>query len=142
MVPAMPPELMLLPRWLPLNIYGLSSWTRAMVVPLTILYAHRFTWRVPACPKVDELFRGAERSAVAFERDRRWFTWRNAFLTLNRLVGWHERLPWKPLRRSSLRLAERWLLEHLESSDGLPARFPALINAAFALLAPGPTPAG
>src|SRR5262245_30234004 len=77
MVAAMPPELMLLPRWLPLNIYEMSSWTRAMVVPLTILYARRFTWSAPACPKVDELFCGASRSAVAFEHDRRWFTWRN-----------------------------------------------------------------
>jgi len=49
MVPAMPPELMLLPRWLPINIYEMSSWTRAMVVPLTILYAHRFTWSAPDC---------------------------------------------------------------------------------------------
>src|SRR5215510_1582603 len=63
-VPAMPPELMLLPAWLPLNIYEMSSWTRAMVVPLTIIYAHRLTWPVPDCPKVDELFCGAERSAV------------------------------------------------------------------------------
>ena len=92
LVPAMPPELMLLPRWLPLNIYEMSSWTRAMVVPLTILYAHRFTWSVPGCPKVDELFCGTHHSTVAFEHDRQWFTWRNAFLTLNRLVGWYERL--------------------------------------------------
>jgi squalene-hopene/tetraprenyl-beta-curcumene cyclase len=141
MVPAMPPELMLLPRWLPLNIYEMSSWTRAMVVPLTILYAHRFTWPVPCCPRVDELFCGASPSAVAFERDRRWFTWRNAFLTLNRLVGWYERLPWKPFRRRSLRLAERWLMEHLERSDGLGAIYPAMMNAVFALLALGRTPA-
>ena len=141
MVPAMPPELMLVPRWLPLNIYEMSSWTRAMVVPLTILYAHRFTWSLPGCPKVDELFTSAGRSAVSFERDRRWFTWRNTFLVLNRLVGWYERLPWKPFRRRSLRLAERWLLDHLERSDGLAAIYPAMMNAVFALLALGRTPA-
>src|SRR5215467_4041524 len=78
MVVAMPPELILAPRWLPINIYEMSSWTRAMVVPLTILYAHRFTWSAPACPSVDELFCSADRFAVAFERDRRFFTWRNA----------------------------------------------------------------
>jgi squalene-hopene/tetraprenyl-beta-curcumene cyclase len=141
MVPAMPPELMLLPRSLPINIYEMSSWTRAMVVPLTILYARRFTWRAPDCPKVDELFCSAGRSAIAFARDSRWFTWRNGFLALNRLVGWYERLPWKPLRRRSLRLAERWLLEHLERSDGLAAIYPAMMNAVFALLALGRTPA-
>jgi squalene-hopene/tetraprenyl-beta-curcumene cyclase len=139
MVAAMPPELMLMPRWLPLNIYEMSSWTRAMVVPLTILYAHRSTWSAPPCPKIDELFSSARRSAVAFDRDRRWFTWRNAFLALNHLVGRYERLPWKPLRRLSLRLAERWLLEHIERSDGLAAIYPAMMNAVFALLALGRT---
>jgi len=69
------------------------------------------------------------------------FTWRNAFLALNRLVGWYERLPWKPPRQWSLRLAERWLLEHLERSDGLAAIYPAMMNAIFALLALGRTPA-
>jgi squalene-hopene/tetraprenyl-beta-curcumene cyclase len=141
MVPAMPPELILAPRWLPINIYEMSSWTRAMVVPLTILYAHRFTWSAPDCPKVDELFCSAGRCPVAFERDRRLFTWRNAFLALNRLVGWYEHLPWKPPRQWSLRLAERWLLEHLERSDGLAAIYPAMMNAIFALLALGRTPA-
>jgi squalene-hopene/tetraprenyl-beta-curcumene cyclase len=141
MVPAMPPELILAPRWLPINIYEMSSWTRAMVVPLTILYAHRFTWSAPACPNVDELFCSADRCVVAFERDRRLFTWRNAFLALNRVVGWYEQLPWKPPRQWSLRLAERWLLEHLERSDGLAAIYPAMMNAIFALLALGRTPA-
>src|SRR5215471_224692 len=140
LVPAMPPELMLLPRWLPLNIYEMSSWTRAMVVPLTILYAHRFTWSVPDCPRVDELFCGPYHSTVAFTRDRQWFTWRNAFLTLNRLVGWYERLGCTLLRRRSLRLAEQWLLEHLERSDGLAAIYPAMMNAVFALLALGRSP--
>src|SRR6202008_4631652 len=91
--------------------------------------------------KVDELFTSAERSAVAFERDRRWFTWRNTFLVLNRLVGMYERLPWKPFRQRSLRRAERWLLEHLERSDGLAAIYPAMMNAVFALRALGRTPA-
>src|SRR5262249_19670616 len=133
--------LMLLPRWLPINIYEMSSWTRAMVVPLTIIYAHQSTWAAPACPSVDELFCGAGQSTVAFERDREWFTWRNMFLALNRLVGWYERFPWNPLRRQSLRLAENWLLEPLGGRDGLAAIYPAMMNAVFALLALGRTPA-
>src|ERR1700683_5440181 len=38
MVPAVPPELLLLPTWFYLNIYELSSWTRGIVVPLAVLY--------------------------------------------------------------------------------------------------------
>ena len=41
MVPAIPPELMLLPNWFPLNIYEMSSWTRGIVIPLAILYAQQ-----------------------------------------------------------------------------------------------------
>ena len=55
-VPAMPPELILFPRWLALNIYNMSSWTRAIVIPLTILYALKPRWPLPSRARVDELF--------------------------------------------------------------------------------------
>ena len=41
MVPAIPPELMLLPNWFPINIYEMSSWTRGIVIPLAIVYAQQ-----------------------------------------------------------------------------------------------------
>src|SRR5713226_8061683 len=44
LVPAVPPELMLLPNWFYLNIYEMSSWTRGIVTPLAILYAHKPRW--------------------------------------------------------------------------------------------------
>src|SRR5947208_5681047 len=56
MVPAIPPELMFLPQWAPVNIYEMSSWTRAIVIPLTILYARKPSWPVPAHARLDELF--------------------------------------------------------------------------------------
>src|ERR1700704_4735313 len=33
------PELVILPSWFVLNLYRMSSWTRTIVVPLTIIYA-------------------------------------------------------------------------------------------------------
>jgi squalene-hopene/tetraprenyl-beta-curcumene cyclase len=140
MVPVIPPELLLVPRWLRLNVYEMSSWTRAIVVPLTILYVHKLRWRAPGHARVDELFCDATRSKVAFERDSKLLTWRNAFLALNGAARIHERLPWKPVRRYALRRAERWMLEHLERSDGLAAIYPAMMNAVFALLALGRSP--
>ena len=44
-VPSIPPELMLLPDWFPINIYEMSSWTRGIVIPLAIVYAHKPDWR-------------------------------------------------------------------------------------------------
>src|SRR6185436_15613864 len=121
MVPAIAPELLLVPRWLRLNIYEMSSWTRAIVVPLTILYARNFRWQAPERARIDELFCDVTRSTMAFDRDPALLTWRNLFLALNRAATLYERLPWKPGRRRALRLAEQWLLEHLERSDGLAA---------------------
>src|SRR5438046_1170486 len=37
--PAVPPEIILLPKWAPINLYEMSSWTRGIVVPLAILWA-------------------------------------------------------------------------------------------------------
>jgi len=136
-VPAIPPELILLPSWFYLNIYSMSSWTRAIVVPLMIVYARKPKWALPPNVGVTELFRDASGRIPAFEWDRRPASWRNFFLLLDRLFKLHEKLPWKPLRRRALRQAEKWLLEHLERSEGLGAIYPAMVNSVFALRAMG-----
>jgi squalene-hopene/tetraprenyl-beta-curcumene cyclase len=136
-VPAIPPELILLPSWFFLNIYSMSSWTRAIVVPLMLVYACKPHWDLPRKAGVQELFRDASGRIPAFEWDRRLVSWRNFFLLLDRLFKWHEKLPWKPLRRRALRRAKQWLLEHLERSEGLGAIFPAMVNSVFALRALG-----
>ena len=140
MVPAVPPELLLLPNWFYLNIYEMSSWTRAIVIPLAILYAHRPRWVLPAHGRVDELYKDPWRKNAAFDWDRELFTWRNFFLALDRAFKLYERLPWKPLRQRALRQARQWLLEHLERSEGLGAIYPAMMNAIFALVALGHSP--
>ncbi len=141
MVPAVPPELMLLPNWFYLNIYEMSSWTRGIVIPLAILYAHKPRWTLPVEARVDELFCDPSRKLAAFEWDRQQLlSWRNFFLALDRALKLYERLPWKPLRQRALRQARGWLLEHLERSGGLGAIYPAMMNAIFALIALGHSP--
>ena len=39
--PAVPPELILLPRWFYFNLHEMSSWTRTIVVPLSVIWALR-----------------------------------------------------------------------------------------------------
>lgn len=137
MVPAIPPELMLLPRWFPVNLYEMSSWTRGIVVPMMILYALRPPWRLPVPIDVQPLFADPARRTAAFAWRRPALSWRNVFLAVDRLLKFYERLPWKPLRRPAMAAAKRWMLEHLERSDGLGAIYPAMMNAVFALLALG-----
>src|SRR5580658_10172664 len=40
-VPAIPPEIVLAPNWFYFNIYEISSWSRAILVPLSIIYAKK-----------------------------------------------------------------------------------------------------
>src|ERR1700674_618423 len=140
MVPAVPPELMLLPNWFAINIYEMSSWTRGIVIPLTILYARKPRFAVAGGVCVEALFKDPSRKALAFDWDKQLFSWRNLFLALDRGFKMYERIPWKPLRKRALRLAQEWLLEHLERSEGLAAIYPAMMNAIFALLALGHSP--
>jgi squalene-hopene/tetraprenyl-beta-curcumene cyclase len=140
MAPAIPPELMLLPSWFAINIYEMSSWTRGIVVPLAILYAQKPNWRLREPVRVDELFRDPSAKASSFAWGDRFFSWRNFFLALDRAFKLYERVPWKPLRQRAVREAQRWLLDHLERSDGLGAIYPAMMNAVFALIALGYPP--
>src|SRR5258708_1442204 len=140
MVPAVPPELMLLPNWFAINIYEMSSWTRGIVIPLTILYAHKPLFNVPGGVCVDELYRDPSRKALALSCDKELFSWPNFFLALDRVLKLYERAPWKPLRQRALRQAREWMFEHLERSEGLAAIYPAMMNAIFALVALGHSP--
>jgi squalene-hopene/tetraprenyl-beta-curcumene cyclase len=40
-VPAVPPEIVLFPNWFYFNIYQISAWSRAILVPLSIIYAKK-----------------------------------------------------------------------------------------------------
>src|SRR5438046_4666174 len=90
MVPAIPPELMFLPRWVPLNIYEMSSWTRAIVIPLTILYGLKPCWPVPRHARIDELLPSpAGRGSLGSQRagaPGEGLNWRSFFLILDRAL--------------------------------------------------------
>ena len=47
-VPAIPPEIVLFPNWFWFNIYEISSWSRAILVPLSICYAKKPFKKIPA----------------------------------------------------------------------------------------------
>ena len=70
LVPAIPPELMLLPNWFYFNIYEMSSWTRGIVIPMAILSSLRPEFRLPEHARVDELFKDpvAEDGGVQLEQ--------------------------------------------------------------------------
>src|SRR5437588_1440399 len=133
-VPAIPPEIVLFPSWFWFNIYEISSWSRAILVPLSICYAHKPLKRLAPERGIDELFpAGRENMDLRLEWDKKFFSWRNFFLVLNALVHWFERVHIRPLRKIAFRTAEKWMLEGLEMSDGLGAIYPGILNSILAL---------
>ncbi len=140
MVPAILPEMMLLPNWFYLNIYEMSSWTRGIVIPMAILSALRPDFRLPEHAQVDELFVDPSHKASAFDWSESLISWRNFFLAADRAMKLYEKLPWKPLRNRALREAKAWVLEHIERTEGLAAIYPAMMNSIFALMALGHGP--
>jgi squalene-hopene/tetraprenyl-beta-curcumene cyclase len=134
-VPAIPPEIVLFPNWFYFNIYEISSWSRSILVPLAIIYAKKPYKKIPPEQGIDELFVGGRaNSNLRLRWDRkRWFSWRNFFIALDRMMHWAEAVHLRPVRSVALRKAERWMLQRLELTDGLGAIYPAMLNAIIAL---------
>jgi len=142
--PAVPPEMILLPRWLYFNLYEISSWSRAIVVPLSVVWALRPVRPLPAGQGVAELrvetpARPAGRpgpSGADGHRPRLGSAahfWRGFFLLLDRGLKLGEKMRLTPLRRRALARAGEWIAERLVDSDGLGAIFPPIVNTIFAL---------
>ena len=138
-LPIIPAELVLLPDWLYFNIYQMSSWTRAMLMPLAIINHFKPTRTPPEDKQLHELYPcGMEGGDFSLPRSNRFFTWRNFFLRCDRALKWVDSLGWRPLRARALKEAEAWMVERMgEGSDGLAAIFPAMLNALIALEALG-----
>ncbi|MEJ2084126.1 MAG: squalene--hopene cyclase [Acidobacteriota bacterium] len=133
--PGVPPELILFPKWFPFNIYEMSSWSRAIVIPLSIIWAHKPVIEVPKNASIDELKIVDSRVAgPRFSRGSlRHHGWSLFFQALDRVHKLFERVRFVPLRRVAIRRAEKWMLERLEKSDGLGAIFPPIVNTLIAL---------
>src|SRR5712691_3214899 len=133
-VPAIPPEIVLFPNWFWFNIYEISSWSRAILVPLSIVYAKKPFKKIPAEQGIDELFpNGRDTTNLKLKWSNKIVSWRNFFLVLDHLVHFFERVHVRPLRALALRKAEKWMLERFEMSDGLGAIYPSILNSIIAL---------
>ncbi len=133
-VPAVPPEIVLFPTWFWFNLYEISSWSRAILVPLSIAYAKKPFKKIPAEMGIQELFpEGMHNTRLHLHWAQKLVSWRNFFLMLDRLTHWFERVHVRPLRSVAIRAAEEWMLERLEQSDGLGAIYPGIMNSIIAL---------
>jgi squalene-hopene/tetraprenyl-beta-curcumene cyclase len=109
-VPVLPPELILLPSWVPLNAYDFACWARQTVVALTVVLTYRPVRPLPF--GIEEL-RGPAPWAPPSPRsmtDR-------ALLALDRVLHVYHRRPLRFLRELALSRAERWIADRQEA-DG------------------------
>ncbi len=133
-VPAIPPEIVLFPKWFWFNIYEISSWSRAILVPLSICYAKKPLRKIPDEMGVEELFLGGrERARMRLAWSKKLVSWRNFFLCLDRMVHWFEAVHIRPLRSVALNVAKKWMLQRFDMSDGLGAIYPSILNSIIAL---------
>jgi squalene-hopene/tetraprenyl-beta-curcumene cyclase len=130
---AVPVEMVLLPRWFYFNLYAMSSWTRTIVVPLSIFSACKPRRELPPEKGIAELFlRAPETPLWPAKPGRRLLSWANFFLG----VDWaYKRVePWLgPVRRLALKRAAAWMRERFADSDGLGAIFPPMVYTVVAL---------
>jgi squalene-hopene/tetraprenyl-beta-curcumene cyclase len=124
-VPAIPVELVLLPGGL---IYEMSSWTRAIVVPLSIVQARAGVRPVPAGFNLDELAVPGKSYRLP-TRDRLSSIFHQLDLALR---VWQRRAP-ETIRKSAIREAEKWMLDRTRHSDGLGAIYPSMMYLIMAL---------
>ncbi|MGH7399159.1 MAG: squalene--hopene cyclase, partial [Candidatus Rokuibacteriota bacterium] len=128
-VPTIPVELALVPGGL---IYEMSSWTRAIVMPVSIIQAKTDTRPVPAGFNLDELV-VAGKSFKLPKRDRLSALFRQLDIALKM---WATRGP-EMIRKPAIREAEKWILDRTRNSDGLGAIYPSMMYLVMALDALG-----
>jgi squalene-hopene/tetraprenyl-beta-curcumene cyclase len=128
-VPTIPVEFLLLPRWLPVNLYAVSAWTRAMVVPLAIINHYKPTRVLPAERGISELYLDPTKVPRTKAAGLKQF-----FILIDRCLKIIERNRILPLRKTALNVAEQWMLERIgDGCSGLAAIFPAMLNSMIAL---------
>ncbi|HEX7745512.1 MAG TPA: squalene--hopene cyclase, partial [Micromonosporaceae bacterium] len=109
-LPAVPPELVLLPSWMPFNIYDFACWARQTIVPLSIVRALRPVRQLGFT--VDEL-----RTSAPPPRPPRLASRSGPLHRLDRLANGYERIARGPVRRHALRRAAEWIVARQEA-DG------------------------
>ncbi|HEX3719400.1 MAG TPA: squalene--hopene cyclase [Verrucomicrobiae bacterium] len=138
-VPTIPCEVILIGKWFYVNFNEMSSWSRSMLVPLSIINHFKPTRDLKV--SLNELYPlGFHERDLLLARDPQRFTWRNFFIELDRLHKFAElfaRFNIHPFRKRALKKAEEWMIERFEGTDGLAAIFPGVLNSMIALKALG-----
>jgi squalene-hopene/tetraprenyl-beta-curcumene cyclase len=131
-IPTLPPEIIFFPPNFYFSLYQVSYWSRTVIVPLLVIFAKKPLCSLPGGMGLSEL-RLPEVESTLLEKDPGWFTWRNFFITVDRVLKFYERHRIDWIRRAAVERAHRWMVEHMRGSGGLGAIYPAMANSVIAL---------
>jgi len=127
--PAMPPELILLTSWMPVNIYEFSSWARSCIVPLLVIMNKRPVKEVGF--NLDELYaEDKERRSFCFTHSSGFISWENFFVNIDKWLKLLDRIPFRPTKGQAFKACEKWIVEHVTRTEDI---YPALAYSAVAL---------
>lgn len=129
-VPAMPVEIVLLPRWFPFHLSKVSYWARTVMVPLLVLQTLRPRAKNPRGVTIDELFREPpETIGLAAKAPHQSWGWFAFFRAVDLVVRPLAAMSPRRLRQRAIDAAAEFVSERLNGKDGLGAIFPAMANA-------------
>jgi squalene-hopene/tetraprenyl-beta-curcumene cyclase len=136
--PAVPPEVMLLPRWFPINLYSVSAWSRTILVPLSVMSACQPVAVLDPDLGIGELFLNGPKNlpplrCPGLKGGTGLFSWDRFFRLTDKAMHFCQRWNLLPRRKRALEAARQWMLERFEGSDGLGAIFPPMIWSIVAL---------
>lgn len=136
--PNLPPEMIWLPLWCPLNIYHFAAWARATLVPLCVLSARRHCVPLPREARLDELFPGG-RGAFDYSMPARGtvLSWATLFRGADRVLHRLQNVGWTPGRRAAVNRCLQWILQHQDADGSWGGIQPPWIYAVMALHAEG-----
>lgn len=133
-VPAVPPEMIFLPEWFPVNVYEIAAWARTIFVPLSILYALKPVVQIPPSFHLDELLlETRDKTDFSLLKPERFLSWDSFFLLVDGCFKMAERLPIHRLRRRAIQKAASWFIPRAQRPGGLGAILPAMVNSVMAL---------
>jgi squalene-hopene/tetraprenyl-beta-curcumene cyclase len=111
-LPVIPPEVIYLPSWFPLNIYDWGCWARQTIVALAVVCAHRPSNPLPFA--IDELY--AKVPGLPPKADQK-DPWSLAFNALDKALHKIEPKIPRRARRAALRRCTDWIIARQEA-DG------------------------
>ena len=140
--PAVPPEMLLLPKWFPVNLYAISAWSRTIVVPLSVVAALEPVRWIEPDRGIHELFLNEPEHwpplrCPGLPGGTGWLSWDHFFRVINRLLKFGQRSRLMFARKWAIQAAENWMLTRFQKSDGLGAIFPPVVFSIVALKALG-----